>query len=87
MSKRKNPGRDAGEQPAAKRQTRSDALIALLREEGGKTAAELGAAVGWQVHSVRGFISGTLKKRQDLEVVSAKREGGMRYSVRDRSAG
>ncbi len=69
--------------PAAK-QTRGGILIGLMRDEGGKTADQLAAAVGWQVHSVRGFISGTLKKRADLEVVTAKRDGFTHYQVRDR---
>ncbi len=66
--------------------TRAETLIALMRKEGGATAKALAEAVGWQLHSVRGFISGTLKKRTDLEVVAARAEGGTRYSVRDRAA-
>ena len=67
--------------PAEHRVTRADTLIGLMRAEGGATAAELAAAVGWQVHSVRGFIAGTLKKRADLTVTTAKEDGATRYRV------
>jgi len=48
----------------------------------GATLAELMKTLSWQAHSVRGFISGTLGKKMDLPVVSAKREDGARnYSI------
>ena len=34
----------------------------------GATLAELIGATGWQAHSVRGFISGTVRKRVGLVV-------------------
>jgi Protein of unknown function (DUF3489) len=39
-------------------------------------------ATGWQTHSVRGFISGQLKKKLGLKVRSAKREGKRVYSIK-----
>lgn len=50
--------------------TKLGALIAALRQPDGATIAELMAATGWQAHSVRGAISGNLKKKLKLEVVS-----------------
>ncbi len=39
-------------------------------------------ATGWQAHSVRGFLSGTVGKKMGLKVVSSKGENGERnYSV------
>jgi len=40
-------------------------------------------AAGWLPHSVRGFISGTLKKKMGLAVESTKRTDGERsYSIK-----
>jgi hypothetical protein len=44
--------------------------------------AELMKVTGWQAHSVRGFISGTLRKKMGLTVAAAKGEDKERsYSV------
>ena len=57
--------------------------IELLKREGGATSEELMKETGWQAHSVRGFLSGTLKKKMGLTVTSAKGENGERsYSVK-----
>jgi hypothetical protein len=53
-----------------------------LKREGGVTSKELMTATGWQAHSVRGFLSGTVNKKMGLKVVSAKGESGERsYSL------
>ena len=62
----------------AARSTKTEKALALLRRPKGVTVAELGKATGWQAHSVRGFMSGTLKKRKGLEIVSKKDERGVR---------
>jgi hypothetical protein len=67
----------------AGRVTRAETLITLMRAEGGATAQALAEAVGWQVHSVRGFIAGTLKKRADLKVSTERKDGATRYTVTD----
>jgi hypothetical protein len=64
--------------PTGKRPTKTEKALALLRRPKGVTIAELGKATGWQLHSVRGFISGTLKKRKGFEIVSAKDDKGVR---------
>ena len=57
-------------------------LLGLLQRPGGATAKELMKATGWQAHSVRGFLSGTVGKKMGLTVVSAKTEdGGRSYSI------
>ena len=55
--------------------TKQAQIISLLQRPEGATIAEIGAATGWQAHSARGMISGALKKRLGLPVVSEKVEG------------
>jgi len=63
--------------------TKKASVIALLRRAGGATLPDLMKATGWQAHSVRGFISGTLKKRMSLRVKSSKTAGAERiYQIR-----
>ncbi|WP_423066057.1 DUF3489 domain-containing protein [Devosia sp. CN2-171] len=50
--------------------TKLASLIAALRRPEGATIAELMEATGWQAHSVRGAMSGNLKKKLSLEVTS-----------------
>ena len=59
---------------AAKTESKQDRLIGLLRRPNGATIDELSKATGWQAHSVRGAISGILKKRLGLTVASETSE-------------
>jgi hypothetical protein len=47
-------------------------VIALLRRPKGATVDDLVAATGWQPHTVRGVLSGALKKRLGLKIRSEK---------------
>lgn len=62
----------------APRVTKSASLIALLKTKRGATLLEMMKATGWQQHSVRGFLAGTLRKRHGLEAVSEKPDDGPR---------
>jgi len=55
--------------------TKQALLIDLLKRKRGATIDEIVKATGWQAHSVRGAISGTLKKKFGLTVLSEKVEG------------
>ncbi|ORE90525.1 hypothetical protein ATO13_22506 [Stappia sp. 22II-S9-Z10] len=55
--------------------TKQATLIALLEREEGASVAEIAEATGWLNHTIRGAISGTLKKKLGLEVEAAKEEG------------
>src|SRR5262245_42355695 len=63
------------EQLKARAGTKQSILIELLSRRNGATIAEAVKATGWQPHSVRGAISGGLKKKLRLAVTSAKVEG------------
>ncbi len=57
-------------------------VLDLLKRPGGATAKELMEITGWQPHSVRGFLSGTVRTKMGLPVTSSKGEGRERtYSV------
>ena len=64
-----------GVSPAVRPGTKQALLIDLLRAKGGATIVDIIAATGWQAHSVRGAISGTLKKKLGLTVTSEPVEG------------
>lgn len=55
--------------------TKQALLVDLLQRKEGATIAEAVKATGWQPHSVRGAISGTLKKKLGLAVASDKVAG------------
>ncbi len=50
--------------------TKQALLIDLLKRKTGATITDLTDATGWQPHSVRGAISGALKKKLGLKVTS-----------------
>ena len=65
--------------------TKLASLITLLSRKEGATIADLMKATNWQAHSVRGAISGNLKKKLGLRVISEKVEGqGRVYRVAQR---
>ena len=61
---------------------KTEALLKLLRSSKGATLETLMNAVGWQAHSVRGFLSGTVKKKLGLYLISESgRDGIRRYRI------
>src|ERR1700738_4865858 len=68
-------------QSDAKRPSKQDAVIAMLRRAEGATVDEVSSATGWQRHTVRGVFSGTLKKKLGLTLASAKEERGRVYRI------
>jgi hypothetical protein len=76
------PAKKAPKANGAREGSKTAIVLALLKREGGVTSKDLMAATGWQPHSVRGFLSGTVGKKMGLKVVSAKAESGERsYSL------
>ena len=66
--------------------TKSERITMLLRRAKGASIAEIVGATGWQHHSIRGFISGTVVKRKGLTIASDKTDGERRYRIVDAEA-
>lgn len=64
--------------------SKTETVIRMLKGGKGVTVAAMMEATGWQAHSVRGFLSGTVKKKMGLAVSSeAGKDGVRRYRVQD----
>lgn len=67
----------------ARQGSKTAKVLDLLKRSSGATLKQIMKATGWQAHSVRGFLSGTLGKKMKLTVTSTKTEDGERsYSVK-----
>jgi hypothetical protein len=65
--------------------TKQAKLISLLRRPAGASIGEIIEATGWQAHSVRGVMSGALKKKLGLAIESETRANrGRVYRITDR---
>lgn len=62
------------------RATKSDALLKIVSREGGALLWEIAGALGWQPHTIRGYIAGTLRKRGH-NIVSTRTPEGARYTL------
>lgn len=68
--------------PEAKRPSgKLGALVALLQTDAGTTIEAMMEATGWQAHSIRGAISGSLKKKRGFEILTEKTEAGRIYRI------
>ncbi len=54
----------------AREGSKKSEVIDLMRRSQGATLAEIMELTGWQAHTVRGFVSGTLIKKLSLNVES-----------------
>jgi Protein of unknown function (DUF3489) len=54
-------------------------ILDMMRGAEGATLAEIMKMTGWQAHTVRGFVSGTLIKKLGLNIESFRGEGKERY--------
>ena len=68
----------SGDDVHAARVTKHDRILTLLTRRDGTTIPEMMEASGWQQHSVRGFLAGTVKKKLGFPLTSSKAEGELR---------
>jgi Protein of unknown function (DUF3489) len=66
---------------AARSNTKSSLILQLLGQASGATVKELAAATDWQNHSVRGFLSATVKKKLGLAIKSEVVDGTRHYRI------
>lgn len=69
---------DSSDEQHAARVTKHDRILTLLRRRDGATITEMMQSSGWQQHSVRGFLAGTIKKKLGLALTSSKTAGELR---------
>ncbi len=80
-TRQSDPGKTKRKAPtasAATPKTKLGQLEGMLRRKEGATIAQIAKTLDWQLHSVRGAISGSLKKKQGLTVVAEQAEDGQR---------
>jgi Protein of unknown function (DUF3489) len=76
---------DAEAADVSRRGTKQAKLINLLRRAAGASIGEMVEATGWQAHSVRGVMSGALKKKLGLAIESETRANrGRVYRITNR---
>ena len=68
------------------RVTKADIVIGLLTRPTGATIAQMCEATGWQQHSVRGFLAGTVKKKASMTLGSEKTNAVRTYRLTQNEA-
>jgi hypothetical protein len=56
-------------------------MVALMRRRGGASLADLMTVTGWQAHSVRGALAGSLKRARGYTIGSDKVDGVRVYTI------
>jgi hypothetical protein len=73
------------DEPRAERVTKQERVLTLLSQSEGASIEEMMQATGWQQHSVRGFLAGTVKRNLGFSLTSLKPNDGVRrYRIETR---
>ncbi len=67
--------------------TKKQIALSLLERPKGASISEMQGAMGWQAHSVRGFLAGTVGKMPGVTLISEKTENGPRRYRIEAAAG
>jgi len=78
LGKSKAPARPQPAPSPARQQSKTSTCLALLQRGDGASLQDLMAATGWQAHSIRGFLSGTVRKKMGLSLSLAEGDAGIR---------
>lgn len=74
--------------PIPDKLSKSEIVLRLLGGADGATLAGMMEATGWQAHSVRGFLSGTVRKKLGLNLISETTSDGKRcYRIKNAERG
>ena len=79
--------RAAGDCEARLGMSKMEIILGKLRTSKGVTLEVLTQSTGWQAHSVRGFLSATVRKKLGLVLISeVGKDGARRYRIAKPSA-
>ena len=72
-AKAAKPGKTApAEKPTPRAGTKQARLVEMLKRPEGATVEQIATATGWQHHTIRGAISGALKKKLGLNIEATR---------------
>ncbi|WP_439925921.1 DUF3489 domain-containing protein [Nitrobacter sp. JJSN] len=85
------PAADSSALPTKASGARADSkqarVLALLRSTNGCTIEAIVKATGWQPHSVRGFLTGIVRKKLKLDLESERVDEVRRYRIKPSTKG
>lgn len=80
-SNRSRPSNGIDRVSRSRPNTKIAKVIQMLRKPAGASLDAMMSATGWQAHSVRGAMSGALKRKLGLDVISEKKNGRRVYRI------